>query len=197
MLDASVRVFAHYLTYTHTQNAIRMGNIIYPFICFLNWDVIDFLFMDHSLAMAKGLVYSMKLWAMPCGAIQDRQIIVENANQTCSTGGGNDEPLQCSCCEDPMNSMKRQKDRTPEYESPISGGVKYAIEEEQRAITNSFRKNEAVGTKQKHTQLWICVVVKVKSNGVNNIAWEPGMLGPWIKVNWMASTRWQERASTS
>ena len=76
-----------------------------------------------------------------------------------------------------MNSMKRQKDRTPEYECPISG-VKYAIEEEQRAITNSFRKNEAVGTKQKYTQLWICVVVKVKSNGINNIAWEPGMLGP-------------------
>ena len=34
-------------------------------------------------------------------------------------------------------------------------------------------------------QLWICLVVKVKSDAVkNNIAQEPGMWGPWIKVNW-------------
>ena len=37
-------------------------------------------------------------------------------------------------------------------------------------MTNSSRKNEAAGTKQKYTQLWICVVVKVKSDGVDSIA---------------------------
>ena len=31
-----------------------------------------------------------------------------------STGAGNDKPLQYSCLENPMNSMKKQKDRTLE-----------------------------------------------------------------------------------
>ena len=130
--------------------------------------------MDHSLALAKGLVYSMKLRAVPCGATQDRQITVESAEKMPSTGGGNEEPLQGPCCENPLNSMKRQKDTAPEYESPVSGGVKCAVEEEQRAITNSSTKNEAAGTKQKYAQLWICVVAKVESSGVNSAAQEPG-----------------------
>ena len=41
-----------------------------------------------------------------------------------------------------MNSMKMQKDMTPEDEPPRSEGVQYATGEEQRAITNSSRKNE-------------------------------------------------------
>ena len=48
-----------------------------------------------------------------------------------------------------MNSMKRQKDMTPENEPPRLEGVQYTSEEEWRAITNSSRKNEAVGPKQK------------------------------------------------
>ena len=37
-----------------------------------------------------------------------------------------------------------------------------------------------------HTQLWLCLVVKVRSDAVkSNIAQEPGMWGPRIKVNWM------------
>ena len=48
-----------------------------------------------------------------------------------------------------MNSMKRQKDMTPENEPLRSVGVRYATGEEQRAITNSSRKNEEAGPKQK------------------------------------------------
>ena len=47
-----------------------------------------------------------------------------------------------------MNSMKRQKDMTLKDELPSLEGVQYATGEEQRAITNSSRKNEA-GPKQK------------------------------------------------
>ena len=36
-----------------------------------------------------------------------------------------------------------------------------------------------------NAQLWVWLVMEVKSDAVkNDIAWEPGMLGPWIKVNW-------------
>ena len=48
-----------------------------------------------------------------------------------------------------MNSMKRQKDMTPENEPPRLEGVQYTSEEEWRAITNSSRKNEATGPKWK------------------------------------------------
>ena len=45
-----------------------------------------------------------------------------------------------------------------------------------------------------NTQLWIWWVMEVKSDTVkSNIAYEPGMLGSWIKVNWKWSNRrWQE-----
>ena len=35
-------------------------------------------------------------------------------------------------------------------------------------------------------QLWVCLLVKGKSHAVkNNTAWEPGMVGPWIREDWM------------
>ena len=57
-----------------------------------------------------------------------------------STGEGNGKPLQYSYLENPINSMKRQKDMTPEDEHSRLEGVQYATGEEQRAITNSSRK---------------------------------------------------------
>ena len=84
---------------------------------------------------------------MPCGATQDGQVILKSFDKTWSTGGGNGNPLQESHLENPMNSMKRQKDITLENESLRSEGVQYATGEEQRAITNSSRKNEVAGSK--------------------------------------------------
>ena len=55
-----------------------------------------------------------------------------------------------------MYSMKRQEDMTPEDEPPKWEAVQYGPGEEWRAITNSFRKNEAAGLKQKR-----CSVVNV------------------------------------
>ena len=47
-----------------------------------------------------------------------------------------------------MESMKRQKDTTPEDEPPRSEGVQYATGEEQREITNSSRNNEVAGPRK-------------------------------------------------
>ena len=63
-----------------------------------------------------------------------------------STGEGNGKPLQHSCLENPMNSMKRQKDMTLKDKIPRSGGAEYANGEEWR--NNSRKKN---GTKAKTT----------------------------------------------
>jgi len=63
-----------------------------------------------------------------------------------STGERNGKSLQYSCLEDPMNSMKRQKDRTLKDELPRSIGAKYATGDQWR---NSSRKNEGMEPKQK------------------------------------------------
>ena len=59
-------------------------------------------------------------------ANQDGQVIVESSDKMWSTGEGNSIPLQHSCLENPMNSMKRQKDRTLKDELPRSVGAQYA-----------------------------------------------------------------------
>ena len=52
--------------------------------------------------------------------------MVESSDKMWSTGEGNGKPLQYSCLENPMNSMKRQKDRTLKEELPRSVGAQYA-----------------------------------------------------------------------
>ena len=52
--------------------------------------------------------------------------MVERSDRMWSTGEGNGKPLQYSCLENPMNSMKRQKDRTLKDELPRSVGAQYA-----------------------------------------------------------------------
>ena len=96
-----------------------------------------------------GLRNSVKLWASPRRATRDRQVVVKSSDKTWSTWGGNGKPLQCSCRENPMSSMERRKDRTLEDEPPRLEGVQYVPREEQRAVTDSSRKNEAAGPNQK------------------------------------------------
>ena len=57
---------------------------------------------------------------MPCGATQDGQVLVERSDRMWSTGEGNGKSLQYSCLENPINSMKRQKDRALKENSPGS-----------------------------------------------------------------------------
>ena len=70
--------------------------------------------------------------------------MVERSDRMWSTGEGNGKPLKHSCLESPMNSMKRQKDRTLKDELPRSVGAQYAT----FWRTNS-RKNEEMEPKQK------------------------------------------------
>ena len=83
---------------------------------------------------------------MPCGATQDRRVMVERPDRAWSTGEGNGKPLQYSCLENPMNSMKRQNDRIPKEELPRSLGAQYATGDQWR---NNSRKREGMEPKQK------------------------------------------------
>ena len=80
------------------------------------------------------------------GATQDGQ---GNAGEFCqmrSTGERNGKPLQYSCLENPMNSMKRQNDRTLKEKLPRSVGAQYATGDQWR---NNSRKNKGMEPKQK------------------------------------------------
>ena len=68
--------------------------------------------------------------------------MVESSDKTWSIGEGNGRPLQYSCLENPMNSMKRQKDRTLKDELPRLVGAAYANGE-------GWRNNEKTKPKQK------------------------------------------------
>ena len=83
---------------------------------------------------------------MLCKVKQDGQVTVETSDKMWSTGDGNGKPLQYSCLENPMNSTKRQKDRTLKDELPRMVGVQYATGEEYR---NNSRKNEEMEPKKK------------------------------------------------
>ena len=127
---------------------------------------------------------------MSCKSTQDRHIMVESSDKMWSNGEGNGKPLQYSHLENPMMSMKRQKDRTLKAELPRSNGAQYAAGEEWK---NSCRRIEDAESKQKQHPLVDVMVMEVKSYAImNNIVSEPGMLGPSIKVNWKWSNRrWQ------
>ena len=78
---------------------------------------------NHTRTIA--LSNSMKL-SQACGATQDRRVMVERSNRMWSTGEGNGKPLQYSCLENPINSMKRQNDRILKEVLPGSIGAQYA-----------------------------------------------------------------------
>ena len=79
-------------------------------------------------------------------ATQDEQVMVESSDKMWSTGEGNGKPLQYSCLENPMNPMRRQKDRTLKDELPRSVGAPYATGDQWR---NNSRKNEGMEPKRK------------------------------------------------
>ena len=87
--------------------------------------------MDHSRVKLSHV--SMKLsHAMGGGGHPNAQVMVERSDRMWSTGEGNGKPLQYSCRENPMNSMKRQNDRTLKDELPRSVGGQYATGDQWR-----------------------------------------------------------------
>ena len=119
--------------------------------------------LTNLITWTTALSISVKLWAMPCRATQDGQVMVESSDKMWFTGEGNGKPLQYSCLENPMNSMKKQKDRTLKEELPnilleISGEIT-----PEKMKRRSQSKN--------NTQLWMWLVMEVKSDAVqSNIA---------------------------
>ena len=72
--------------------------------------------------------------------------MVESSDKTWPAGKGNGKPLQYSCIENLMNSMKRQNEETLKEKLHRSVGAQYATGEEWR---NNSRRNEEAEPKLK------------------------------------------------
>jgi len=83
---------------------------------------------------------------MPYRATQDRLVMMESSDKMCFTRKENSKPFQYSCLENPVNNMKRQKDRTLKDELTRSVVAQYATGDQR---TNNARKNEEMEPKQK------------------------------------------------
>ena len=81
-----------------------------------------------------------------CRATHDGWVMVESSDKTWSAEEGNGKPLQYSYLENPMDSMKRQKDRTLKDELPRLVGAQDATGDQCR---NNSRKNEELEPTQK------------------------------------------------
>ena len=160
---------------------------------------IHYPFMDHRLVGVKELYNSIKLWAIPFRATQDRWVIVDFwQNVVCWRRKWQPTPVLLPG--EPHGQYEKVKKRYDTRRwAPKARRCPICSWEAKKAITNSSIRMKQLGQSRNNTQLWMCLMMKVKSNAVkNNIAQEPGMLGPWIKVNWMwSSRRWQEWTSTS
>ena len=77
---------------------------------------------------------------------EDGRVMVERADRLWFTGERNGKPLQYSCLENPMNSMKRQNNRILKEELPRSVGAQYTAGDQ---WGNKSRKNEGMEPKQK------------------------------------------------
>ena len=88
---------------------------------------------------------------MQCGATQDGRVMVETSDRMWSTGDGNGKPLQYSCLENPLNSMKKQNDRILKEELTRSVGAHMLLE-----ISGERTPEKMKGWSQSknNTQLW-------------------------------------------
>ena len=128
---------------------------------------------------------------MLCRITQDGWVMVDSSDKMWSTGEGNGKPLQYSCLENPMNSMKKQEDRTLKDKLPRLVGAKYATGDQWR---NNSKKNEGTEPKQKQHP-----VVDMTGNGSKiRCCKEQYYTGNWNvrymnQGNWKwPNRRWQE-----
>ena len=106
---------------------------------------------------------SLNLLAMLCRATQDGQTMVVSSDKMCFTGKANGKPLQYSCLENPMNSMKRQKDKTLKDKLHRSVGTQYDIEKSGEITPEKMKR---WSQSENNAQLWMSLVMKVKSNAI-------------------------------
>ena len=99
----------------------------------------------RNTALSNSMKLSHARWAT-----QDGRVMVERFDRMWCTGEGNGKPLQYSCLENPMNSMKRQNDRTLKEQLPSSLGAQYMLLD----ISGEITPEKMKGWSQSKNKTW-------------------------------------------
>ena len=124
-------------------------------------------FHDHLLAIQKvtcQLFQDFIHFSIKILLVTGARSLLQSSNKTWSTKGGNRKPLQYSCCENSMESRKRQKDMMLEDELPGQEVSNMLLGNNRGQLLIATERMKKMGQTRNNTQLWICLVVKVKSN---------------------------------
>ena len=105
---------------------------------------------------------------MPWGATQDGRVMVKSSDKLWSTGGENGKPLQYSCQENPMNTIKKQKDMAQKMIPPGQKVSNMLLGNSRGQLLIASERMKWLGQSKSDIQLWMCQVMKVKSNAVKN-----------------------------
>ena len=121
---------------------------------------------------------SVKLWAMPCRATQDGQVIAESSGKMWSTGEGNGKPPPVYLPWELHELCRRTKLWHQKMSPPGLKVSNILLGKSGGELLRVPERMKQLGQSRNDTQLWMCPVMKVKSNASeNNIAQEPVMLG--------------------
>ena len=107
----------------------------------------------------------MKQWAMPSRAIQKGWVIVKSSDKLCFTGGGNGNPLCILAARIPWRVWKGKKIKYWKISLPGQKVSKMLLEESGEIDPERMR---SLSQSANNDQLWMCLVVNVNSNAVNN-----------------------------
>ena len=89
---------------------------------------------------------------MLCGATQDGRVMMERSDRMWSSEEGNGKPLQYSCLENPMNSMKRPKERILKDEPPGQQVPNMLLEISGEITPERMKRLSQI---KNNTQLWM------------------------------------------
>ena len=87
---------------------------------------------------------------------------MKSSDKTWSTGNRNGNPLHYSCLKNPMDSMKRQKDMTPEDKPPGQKVFNMLLGKSEGQLLIVPVRMKHLGQSRNDAQLWVCLVVKVQ-----------------------------------
>ena len=121
-----------------------------------------------ALSWQRALCNSVRPRAMQCRATQDWQVIVERSDKIWSTGRGNGKPLQYLVVRIPWIVWKGKKMWHQKMSPPSKKVSSILLGKNGGQLQRAPERMKHMGQSRNDAQLWMCLMMKVKSDAVKN-----------------------------